>query len=36
MRFVANGPDAAEGSTLMTVFMVAAPGRRDDAAVECG
>ena len=26
MRFVANGPDAAEGSTLMTVFMVAGPG----------
>ena len=26
MRFVATGPDAAEGTTILTVFMVAGPG----------
>jgi len=26
MRFIAIGPDAAEGTTLLTVFMVAGPG----------
>jgi len=36
MRFVADGPDAAEGITILTVYMVAGPGAATTVPLQVG
>jgi len=36
MRFVADGPDAAEGITILTVYMVAGPGAATTLPLQVG
>ena len=36
MRFVADGPDAAEGITILTVYMVAGPGSATTLPLQVG